>query len=168
MCDCFCKGVDCLKAKCTHRMMSFVNIFAVLLIWCCLILRIMSYHDSRKDSNVDAKESMIIIFMTPFQFFFSILLLLAELKKVVFVREFFYFLDSKRGRGMFIIFITMTLFDNFDKYRALTVIFGITLLIIGILNVFLFCGQSSDGIYQINHRETKYVEKSGPPPPPGE
>ena len=149
MCESLCKGYNCLKAKCTQRIMLIANILAVILIWGCIILRILSFDKNRKEGYINTQEFIIIVFMSPFQFFFSVLILLAELKKVLWVRMYFNFLDSRRGRGCFIIFITLTLFDGFAQYRGLTIILGIVLLVIGFLNILLFCRQQSDGDVEI-------------------
>ena len=49
------KCIKCLKARCTHRTMTFVNILAVFLIWACIVLRIFSYDRNTKDGEVNAK-----------------------------------------------------------------------------------------------------------------
>lgn len=154
MCEKFCDGIKCLKAKCTHKVMMIVNLVAVLLIWVCIIFRIKKYHDIRQeDGDPGPALGVAIICMTPFHIFFSILLLLAEIKKVLIVREFFYFLDSKRGRGAFIVFITLTLLDKGAEGNAIAIICAIVLIVIGLLNMFLFCHESSDGIVDIKFRE---------------
>jgi hypothetical protein len=141
--------------------MFFVNIVAVVLIWACIIFRIANYHKIRtNDGDPGPALGVSIICMTPFQFFFSILLLLAELKKVLVVREFFYFLDSKRGRGAFIVFITLTLLDNGTDGNAPAIICAVALLVIGTLNMFLFCYEGSDGLVDITFRDIKGPAKT--------
>ena len=71
MCEKCTDGIMCIKAKCTHKMIMLLNIFAVILIWSCIILRIASYDKNRKAGDVNAKESIIIIFMTSFQIFLN-------------------------------------------------------------------------------------------------
>jgi hypothetical protein len=150
MCKKFYEGLKCLKAKCTHKAMFITNIVAVAIIWVCIILRIVAYHKSRMDNDHRTSTGVSIVLMTPFQLGFSILLLLAEIRKYLIVRKFLNFLDSNRGRGCFLIFITLTLLDHGS---ILAIFLCIALLIIGILNIFLFLYESSDGILDINLKD---------------
>ncbi len=72
-----------------------------------------------------------------------ILLILAELKNK-WVRLYFSFLDSKRGRGLFMIMLVFTFFDNSAKDHFLQILLGVILLVIGIINLIIQCQSSSD------------------------
>jgi hypothetical protein len=76
--------------------------------------------------------------MTPFQAAFLVLLILAELKNQK-VRLYFGFLDSKRGRGLFMILLVFTFFDNSAKNHFLQIILGVILLVIGLINIIIQC-----------------------------
>ena len=140
------KCCDCLKKirnKCTDRLMLILNLGAALLIIACLVLRIVYYKQAKQVGKADTSQIMTIALMTPFQFLFSIMLILAEVK-VQKVRLYFNFLDSKRGRGFFISLITLTLFDDTYKSHILLIIFSIVLMSIAFINEVVGWGVSSD------------------------
>jgi hypothetical protein len=135
--------------------MMVLNIASVAIILTCIILRIYYYHSETKNPEIGAKDKpgmfvlFTIIFTFPFHVLSGVMILLAELKNQ-WVRLYFNFLDSKRGRGFFLLLITLTLFDDTIKGHGILIVLGILLLVIVFLNLVVGWGISSDNDKGLN------------------
>jgi len=93
--------------------------------------------------NASTQVLIAIIFMTPFQVLFLVLLVLSELKNQ-WVRTYFNFLDSKRARGLFMIMLAFTFLDTSARDHFVEIILAIILVSIGFINTIIGWGVSSD------------------------
>jgi hypothetical protein len=107
-----------------------MNLFAVILMVICIIMRF----------TYLGEVNLFFTILTIYLIVFLVLLVLAELKRMT-VRIYFNFLDTKVGRGIFIMFLTLLIME---KDSGLEIGMGIVLLIIALFNIFLGWGEGSD------------------------
>lgn len=112
--------------------MMVINLLACAMILVCVAFRFVYM--------ADGTLAFFFIVLSVYLAAFTIALVLAEFK-IERVRLYINFLDSKFGRGSFMIFLALLILEN----RALEVILFLCICAIGVLNMIIGCRQGSDG-----------------------
>eukprot|EP00347_Sterkiella_histriomuscorum_P023824 403333260 len=147
-CPHFDKLASWCQAKCSDRMMLVLNLLACAMILVCVAFRFVYMNDG--------SLAFFFIVLSVYLAAFTVALVLAEFK-VERVRTYINFLDTKFGRGVFMIFLAMLILEN----RALEVILFLCIVAIGIVNMIVGCKQGSDGKKAIAERRQEELEANG-------
>ena len=124
-CPCCDKVHSFIERRCTDRMMIAMNIIACAMMVVCIVFRFVYF---AKGGN-----TFFFLVLTIYLAIFLTLEILAEFK-IQRVRTYFDFLDTKWGRGWFILFIALLVLE---KETALEVILCILTIVIALLNMFV-------------------------------
>lgn len=89
--------------------------------------------------NVGSTQIFFYVVLSIYLVAFAVALFLAEIK-VIKVRLYLNFLDSKTGRGLFMILISALILENY----AVEIILFCIILVFGSINVIIGCKQGSD------------------------
>lgn len=131
-CPCVDRFASYIQTKCGERAIIALNILACVMILVCVAFRFV--YVSEGDTR------FFFIILSIYLAFFVGCLLLAEFK-IERVRKYINFLDTKFGRGVFMIFIALLILEN----HALEILLFIAICIIGMINIMIGCKQGSDG-----------------------
>jgi hypothetical protein len=115
-----------IDKSCSLKVIKALNYATVLIIAANAILRFF---------NFDKVTDPFYFILTFYMLFFAALLLIAEIgiKRILVYIE---FLNGRMGKGLYIIFIGLLMFD--DKFK-LDMLFGIAVFLVGIFNILLSC-----------------------------
>jgi hypothetical protein len=116
--------------------MIALNLVAAALMITCVVFRFIYYTD-----NGASEFKFFSFILTIYLALFVILLVLAEFR-VQKIRTYFDVLDSKWGRGWFILFIALLVLE---VHTALEVILCILAILIALFNMLVGWNQGSDG-----------------------
>ena len=112
-----------LQGRCNDRLMMVTNLIASALIVVCIVLRFI-YLIDKKTANV------FFILLTIYLIIFLVIFVLAEVRNRR-IRKYFNFLDSKIGRGCFLLFLGLLVFL---RKRWVEIIIGIIIVVIAVAN----------------------------------
>lgn len=125
-CPHFDKCAVWLQSKLSDRVLIAINLIICALLLLCVAFRFVYINEG------DTRFFFIILSI--YLVLFVVGLILAEFKFQM-VRKYVNFLDSKFGRGCFMIFLAFLILEN----HALEIISFIVIIIVGIMNMIIGC-----------------------------
>ncbi|CDW89845.1 UNKNOWN [Stylonychia lemnae] len=139
------------QSKISERCMLIFNILACLMLLTCVAFRFVYM--------ADGTLAFFYIILSVYLVAFTLGLILAEFK-VEKVRLYVNFLDTKFGRGIFMIFLSLLILEE----HAIEVILFLCIMAIGILNMIVGCKQGSDGKKALKEKEAASAKNNDKQP----
>ncbi len=129
-CPCFDRMALYLQTKCSEKMIMVMNIIGYV-----LIVGVVAWRLFRVSVGaVDSTRIFFYIVLSVYLVAFAVALFLAEIKLQK-VRLYLNFLDSKTGRGVFMIFISALILEN----APVEIILFCIIAVFGSINVLIGC-----------------------------